>query len=246
MKKSERKAAIVTGASRGLGKRIALKLAEQAVDIVVNYVANKTEADNVVNEIRAKGGNAIAVQADVSIASDVERLFSAAITHFNKIHIIVNNAGIMITRPLGEFSEAEFDRQFSTNVKSVFLMMKLALGTLENNGRIINISSSVSRLMLPDYAVYSATKAAVEQMTRVLAKEAGAKGITVNCVLPGPMNTELFLKGKSEETIRNISGLSAFNRIGEVDDILPVILFLAGNDSQWITGQNIGVNGGMV
>lgn len=151
----------------------------------------------------------------------------------------------MITKPLKDFSEEEFDQQFNTNVKSVFLMMKIAAKKLENNGRIINISSSTSKLAMPAYSIYSATKSAVEQMTRIFAKEIGHRGITVNSVLPGPMNTELFLKGKSDELIDKIASLSAFNRIGNVEDIIPLILFLAKDDAQWITGQNIGANGGM-
>src|SRR5690606_19651178 len=154
-------------------------------------------------------------------------------------------AGIMMTKFLKDFSEEDFEKQFSINVKSVFLMMKKASETIEPNGRIINISSSTSRLMLPTYAIYSATKSAVEQMSRVFAKEIGSKGITVNSVLPGPIHTELFLEGKSEEMIKRIAGLSAFNRIGEVEDIVPVILFLCSEESQWITGQSIGINGGM-
>jgi 3-oxoacyl-[acyl-carrier protein] reductase len=123
--------------------------------------------------------------------------------------------------------------------------MKMASEKLEPNGRIINISSSTSRLMMPTYAIYSAAKSAVEQMTRVFAKEIGHKGITVNSVLPGPINTELFLNGKSDDLITRIASLSAFNRIGNVDDIIPIILFLSSNESQWVTGQSLGVNGGM-
>jgi 3-oxoacyl-[acyl-carrier protein] reductase len=151
----------------------------------------------------------------------------------------------MVTKLLKDFSEEEFDKQFSVNVKSVFLMMKKASEKLEQNGRIINISSSTSRLMMPAYAIYSATKSAVEQMTKVFAKEIGHKGITVNTVLPGPINTELFLNGKSEDLVTKIASLSAFNRIGNVEDIIPIILFLSSKESQWITGQSIGVNGGM-
>lgn len=246
MQKFENKVAIVTGASRGLGKQIAVQLAEQGARVVVNYASNKKEAEKTVREIIGNGGEAIAVQADVSLPADVAALYEAAISRYGKVDIVINNAGIMITKLLKEFSESEFDRQFSVNVKSVFLMLQKAGDVLEDGGRIINISSSTSRLMMPSYAVYSATKAAVEQMTRVFAKEVGNRGITVNSVLPGPMNTELFLEGKSEEVIQRISGLSVLNRIGEVEDMLPVILFLAGSDAQWITGQSIGVNGGMV
>lgn len=246
MQKFENKVAIVTGASRGLGKQIAVQLAEQGARVVVNYASNKQEAEKTVREIIGNGGEAIAVQADVSLPADVAALYEAAISSYGKVDIVINNAGIMITKLLKEFSESEFDRQFSVNVKSVFLMMQEAGDVLEDGGRIINISSSTSRLMMPSYAIYSATKAAVEQMTRVFAKEVGNRGITVNSVLPGPMNTELFLEGKSEEVIQRISGLSVLNRIGEVEDMLPVILFLARSDAQWITGQSIGVNGGMV
>lgn len=239
------KAAIVTGSSRGLGKRIALELAKNGANIIVNYNSNEAEAIDTLDEITAFGGKAIAVKADVSKSNDVKLLFNTAIQNFKKVDIVINNAGIMITKFLKDFSEDEFDQQFSINVKSVFLMMKYASEIVENNGRIINISSSTTRLMMPTYSFYSATKAAMEQMTRVFSKEIGHKGITVNTVLPGPMNTALFLEGKSEELINRIASLSAFNRIGEVEDITPLILFLCGEQAQWITGQNIGLNGGM-
>lgn len=239
------KTAIITGSSRGLGKKTAIALAKQGANVVVNYNSNEAEAEATVNEILSFEGNAIAIKADVSKSEAVNNLFEKTIAHYGKVDIVVNNAGIMITKFLKDFSEEEFDQQFSINVKSVFLMMKKASENLEQNGRIINISSSTSRLMMPGYSVYAATKAAVEQMTRVFAKEIGSKGITVNSVLPGPINTELFLKGKSDDLINRISSLSAFNRIGNVEDIIPIILFLSDNDSQWITGQNLGVNGGM-
>lgn len=241
----ENKTVIVTGASRGLGKQIALQFAKKGAAVVVNYSSAKEEAEQVVNEITLAGGRAISIQADVSKAADVERLFDETSLQFGAIDIVINNAGIMITKLLRDFSEAEFDRQFSINTKSVFLVLKQAVEKLENNGRIITISSSTSRLMMPAYSVYSATKAAVEQLSKVVAKEVGHRNITVNCVLPGPINTELFLNGKSEELIGRIAGLSAFNRIGETEDIVPVILFLASEDAQWITGQTIGANGGM-
>lgn len=241
----ENKTVIVTGASRGLGKQIALQFAKKGAAVVINYSSGKQEAETVVNEITTLGGRAISVQADVSNATDVQHLFDETIRQFGKIDIVINNAGIMITKLLRDFSEEEFDRQFSINTKSVFLVMKQSIEKLENNGRIITISSSTSRLMMPAYSVYSASKSAVEQLSKVVAKEIGHRNITVNCVLPGPINTELFLNGKSEELIERIAGLSAFNRIGETEDILPVILFLASEEAQWITGQTIGVNGGM-
>lgn len=239
------KTAIVTGSSRGLGKKAAMELAKSGANIVVNYNSNESEALATVHEVISNGRNAIAVNADVSNSEAVNYLFEKSIEQFGKIDIVVNNAGIMMTKFLKDFSEQEFDRQFSINVKSVFLMMKKASEKLAHNGRIINISSSTSRLMLPTYAIYSATKSAVEQMTRVFAKEIAPKGITVNSVLPGPIDTELFRNGKSDDVINRIAGLSAFNRIGNTADIIPIILFLSSDESQWITGQSIGINGGM-
>ena len=245
MTELKNKTAIVTGSSRGLGKKIAQELAKLGVNVVVNYNSNKDEAEQAVQEIIANGGNVIAVQADVSKSEGVKLLFDESLAYFGQVDIVINNAGIMMTKLLKDFSEDEFDKHFSINVKSVFLMMKMASERLNENGRIINTSSSTSRLAMPAYSVYSATKAAVEQMTRIFAKEIGNKGITVNSVLPGPMNTELFLKGKSAETIERIASQSVFNRIGNVEDIIPIILFLSCDEAQWITGQNIGVNGGM-
>jgi 3-oxoacyl-[acyl-carrier protein] reductase len=239
------KTAIITGASRGLGKEIALLLAAQGASVVINYAHNSEEAEKVVTQINTSGGRAIAIRADISNTADVTRLFDQTIEQLGKVDIVVNNAGIMITKPVKDTSEDDFDNQFRINVKSVFLTMKEAATKMENNGRIINISSSVTRLMMPGYATYAATKAAVEQMSRVFAKEIGTRGITVNSVSPGPLNTGLFLKGKTPETIQRIAGFSAFNRIGETTDIAPIILFLCGDDAHWITGQNIGCNGGM-
>lgn len=241
----EHKIAIVTGASRGLGKTIAKLLAKNGATVIVNYSANHQQAKNVIDEITQSNGKAIAIQADVSKAAEITKLIDQTIEKFGKIDILINNAGIMITKPIKDTSEEDFDNQFSINVKSVFLSMKEASTKMERNGRIINISSSVTRLMMPTYGTYSATKSAVEQMTRVFAKEIAGKGITVNSVSPGPLNTELFKKGKTEEVIERIAGLSAFNRIGETEDVAPIIMFLASDDSQWITGQNFGANGGM-
>lgn len=245
MNKLANKTAIVTGASRGLGKEIALLLAAHGAAVVINYANNNEEAKKVADSINTNGGRAIAIPADISDAAAVTRLFDQTIEQFGKVDIVVNNAGIMITKPVKDTTEEDFDQQFRINVKSIFLSMKEAAVKMAGNGRIINISSSVTRLMMPGYATYAATKAAVEQMSRVFAKEIGPKGITVNSVSPGPLNTELFLKDKTPELVQRIAGLSAFNRIGETEDIAPIILFLAGDDSHWITGQNIGCNGGM-
>lgn len=239
------KVAIITGASRGLGKSIAILLAKNGAKVIVNFSSNQEQADKVVNEINRSNGQAFAIKADISIPSEIAKLYDVTLEKFGKIDIVINNAGIMITKLTKDTTEEDFDKTFSINTKSVFFSMKEASAKMENNGRIINISSSVTRVMFPTYGAYSASKAAVEQMTKVFAKEIGTKGITANTISPGSINTELFLKGKSEDAISKIASMTAFNRIGETEDITPLILFLASEESKWITGQNFGINGGM-
>lgn len=239
------KVILVTGSSRGIGAAIALKLANAGAKIIVNYAGGKDAADEVVSEIIKQGGDAIALQADVSKSEDVKKLFEAAIAHYGKIDVLVNNAGIMITKLIKDTTDEDFTRQFDINVRGTFNTMREAATHLADNGSIINFSTSVNRIMMPTYATYVATKAAVEQLTRVFSKEVGARGINVNSVSPGPTNTELFTNGKPQEVIDRLASLSAFNRIGEPDDIAQVVVFLASDDAKWICAQNIGVNGGM-
>jgi 3-oxoacyl-[acyl-carrier protein] reductase len=238
------KVIIVTGSSKGIGAAIARTLAKQGATLIVNYAGGKAEAEKVVNEIITNRGQAIAVQADVSKSEDVKRLFDTAISSFGKVDVLINNAGIAIYKFIKDTTDEDFTRIFDINVKGVFNTMREASTRLADKGRVINFSSSVTRLMLPTYATYSATKAAVEQMTKVFAKEMGSRGITVNSVSPGPVNTELFTQGKTEETINRLASMSAFNRIGEPIDIANVISFLVSDNSQWVTAQNIGINGG--
>lgn len=244
MNKLKGKVIIITGSSRGIGLTIAKTLAENGANVVVNYSGSEETAKSVVNEILQSGGQAIAIKADVSKSEDVKRLFQKTIEKFEKIDVLINNAGIAIYKLIKDTTDEDFDRIFDINVKGVFNTMREASTLLADNGRIINFSSSVTRLMLPTYGTYSATKAAVEQLTRVFAKEVGTKGITVNSISPGPVNTELFKQGKNEEVIKRLASMSAFNRIGEPEDIAKIILFLVDDDSKWITGQNIGANGG--
>ncbi len=244
MKELHGKVAIVTGSSRGIGAQIVKTLAENGASVVINYASNREPAEKVVFEIESSGGNAIAVSADVSSSDSVKLMFDAAISRFGKIDILVNNAGAILYKRIQDTTDEDFDRIFSVNVKGTFNTLREAATRLEDGGRIINFSSSVTRLMLPTYGTYSATKGAVEQLTRVFAKEIGPRNITVNSVSPGPTNTELFTEGKSEEVINRLAGMSAFGRIGEPLDIARVVLFLASENAAWITGQNIPVNGG--
>lgn len=245
MNNVKNKVTIVTGASRGIGAEVAKTLANAGAIVVVNYAGNKASADEVVNDITANGGKATAIQADVSKPADVKRLFDETIATFGRVDVLINNAGVAIYKLLAETTDEEFDRQFNTNVKGVFNTLREAATRLADNGTVINFSTSVNRIMLPTYSTYVATKSAVEQLTRVFAKEVGKRNINVNSISPGPTSTELFLNGKSEETIARLASLSAFNRIGRPEDIASVVLFLASEEAKWISGQNIGVNGGM-
>lgn len=239
------KIAIVTGASKGIGATVARTLAGAGASVVVNYAGSKDAAEEVVSDITAAGGTAVAIQGDVSKPGDVKSLFAQTISHFGRVDILVNNAGVMITKQIAETTDEEFDKQFNTNVKGVFNTLREAATYLADNGSVLNFSTSVNRIMLPGYATYVATKAAVEQLTRVFAKEVGKRGINVNSISPGPTNTELFTNGKSEETISRLASLSAFNRIADPQDIANVVLFLVSDEAKWISAQNIGANGAM-
>ena len=244
MKNLKNKVILVTGASRGIGAEVATKLAEQGAKIIVNYAGSKPDAEKVVSQIKSIGGDAISIQADVSKSEEVKLLFDTSIEHFGKIDVLVNNAGIMITKFIKDTSDDDFTKQFDVNVRGVFNTLREASNKLADNGSIINFSTTVNRLILPTYGTYVATKSAVEQLTRVLSKEIG-RGINVNSISPGPTNTELFVKGKPQEVIDRLASMNPFGRIGETDDIANIVAFLASDEAKWINAQNIGVNGGM-
>lgn len=238
------KVAIVTGSSRGIGEQIARALSRAGAKLVINYSSNAVAAERIAAEMRALASEAIAVKADVSKAGEVKALFDAAIAQFGKVDILVNNAGAILYKRVQDTSDEDFARIFNINVNGVFYALREAATRLSDGGRIINLSSSVTRLMLPTYGAYSASKAAVEQLARVFAKEVGHRGITVNSVAPGPTDTELFTEGKNEEIIKRLASMAALGRIGEPEDIARVVLFLAGDEAGWVTAQNLGVNGG--
>jgi 3-oxoacyl-[acyl-carrier protein] reductase len=239
------KVILVTGASRGIGAAVAQHLAAAGAKVIVNYAGRRADAEATVQSILEKGGEAFAVRADVSKPDEVKVLFDTSIERFGRIDVLINNAGILIYKLIRDTTDEEFTRQFEINVRGTFNTLREAATRLADNGTIINFSSSTTRMMLPTYGTYVATKGAVEQLTRVFAKEVGARGINVNAVLPGPTNTELFLVGKTQETLDRLAALNAFNRIGEPEDIARIIVFLAGDDAKWISGQTIGLNGAM-
>ncbi len=237
--------AIVTGGSRGIGAAIARRLAQDGIAVAINYASGRDAADALV-AIEAAGGHAIAVQADLVDPATPSLLFDAAERAFGGVDILVNNAGVMELGPLAEMTDAAFARQMSINLESVFRSLREAARRLRDGGRIVNFSSSVVGLYQPGYGVYAATKAAVEAMTHILAKELGGRRITVNAVAPGPVETRLFMDGKSEQQVRAIAAMNPFGRLGQPDDIAGVVAFLAGPDSGWINGQIIRANGGVI
>lgn len=245
MSNIQNKVILVTGSSKGIGREVAILLAKNGAKIIVNHSNSQQEADETVDEIQKNGGEAIAIKADVSDKDQVTRLFDKSIEVFGKIDVLVNNAGTMISKKLKDSTQQDFTKQFDVNVKGVFNTLQEADSKLADNGIIINFSSSTTKLMLPTYAIYSATKAAVEQMTRVYSKEIG-RGISVNAIAPGATETELFMNGKSQEQIEKLSAMNAFNRLAKPIDIAKVVLFLANDDSKWISGQVIGANGALV
>jgi 3-oxoacyl-[acyl-carrier protein] reductase len=243
-----RQVAIVTGASRGIGAAIAHRLSKDGYAVVVNYAGSADEAGKVVDSILASGGQASAVQADVSDAGAVRHLFDETLRVHGRVDVLVNNAGIMppTLPPLADTDDDTFDSLFSVNVKGSFNTMREAAARLHVGGRIVNFSTSVIGLALPGYAVYAATKAAIEVMTNILAKELRGKQITVNAVAPGPTATALFLNGKSPEVIDRLAKAAPLERLGQPEDIANAVALLVSRDGGWINGQTLRANGGIV
>ncbi|NHF68042.1 SDR family oxidoreductase [Xanthomonas hortorum] len=240
------KVAIVTGASGGIGAAIAERLGRDGFIVVVNYAGNAASAEAVSANIEAAGGRAVAAQADISDAQAVRRMFDSAETAFGGVDVLINTAGIMTLATIAESDDALFDRQIAINLKGTFNTLREAATRLREGGRIVNFSSSVVQLLQPTYGVYAATKAAVEAMTPILAKELRGRNITVNAVAPGPTATNLFLDGKPQELIDRLARLAPLERLGQPNDIADVVAFLAGPDGGWVNGQTLRANGGII
>jgi 3-oxoacyl-[acyl-carrier protein] reductase len=238
------KTALVTGAATGIGKAIAGALAAAGTRVVVNHPHTPEPAAAVVADIQAAGGSALAVAADISDRAEYQAMVQRLLGEYGRWDVLVNNAAVAVTKPFPQITQEEFDRSFAVNVKGVFHGLQLAWDHLADKGRIITISSSTTALMLPGYAVYDATKGAVEQFTHILAKEFGPRGITVNAVSPGATETETYRLGKSEQFLASLEAMSAFGRLGRPADIAAVVAFLASDGAGWVTAQNIRVNGG--
>ena len=239
-----RPVAIVTGASRGIGAAIAQRLAEDGYRIVVNYASNEAEAHRLVAILHATGHGAIAVQADVSQPDQVRALFDAAERELGPVEVLVNNAGVLQTMPLADTSDELFARTFAINVQGTFNTLREAARRLKDGGRIVNFSTTVLAMKLPGYAIYSASKAAVETMSGVFAKELRGRRIRVNTVAPGPVATELFFSGKTQEQIEQFARMPPLERLGEPGDIARIVSFLVSEESGWVNGQVLRANGG--
>ncbi|HEX4221624.1 MAG TPA: SDR family oxidoreductase [Pseudonocardiaceae bacterium] len=240
------KTALVTGAATGIGKVIAARFAAEGAAVVVNHPHTPELAEAVVDGIKAEGGTAMAVAADIRDRSEYEAMINGLLAEYGRWDILVNNAAVAITKPFATITEEEFDHSFAVNVKGVFHGLQLAWDHLADGGRIITLSSSTTGLMLPGYAVYDATKGAVEQFTHILSREFGPRGITINTVSPGATETETYRTGKDAAFLSRLESMSVFGRLGRPAEIASVVTFLASDEAGWVTAQNIRVNGGTV
>ena len=248
MSKLNNQVAVVTGASKGIGAGIAKALAAEGASVVVNYASSKEDADRVVSEIAKAGGKALAVQGDVSKATDVGRIFAETKKAFGRLDVLVNNAAIYQFAPIEQITEDHFDRQFDINVKGLILATQEAVKHFgPGGGSIVNISSTASIATPPGSSVYSATKAAVDAVTHVLAKELGPKNIRVNAISPGPVETEgLRAAGViGSDLLKDFQARTPLGRIGQPQDIAPIAVFLASPDSGWLTGETLLASGGL-
>jgi 3-oxoacyl-[acyl-carrier protein] reductase len=246
MTNKSNRVAIVTGASRGIGAAVAERLAADGLTVVINYAGDVKSAEALAKKIEARGGRALTAKADVSDPGAVRGMFDAAEAAFGGVDVLVNNAGIMKLASIADSDDALFDQQVAINLKGSFNAMREAAKRLRDGGRIVNFSTSVVGIKLETYGVYAATKAAIETMTAILSKEMRGRSITVNAVAPGPVGTELFLNGKSQELIDHMAKMNPLQRLGTPQDIAATVSFLAGPDGGWINGQVLRANGGMV
>ena len=234
--------AVVTGASAGIGRAIAERLAQEGATVVVNYGTSADKARAVVAGIESKGGKAIAVQADMSRIADARRLIQETVQRFGRLDILVNNAGMALFKPLIETTEQEFDRVFALNTRGPYFTMQEAAKVIEDGGRIVNISTDGTHMGFPGVTAYLASKGALEQITKGLAHELASKGVTVNTVSPGFTETAM-LPDAFRETGAEMSPLK---RLGTPEDIADVVLFIISDQARWLTGQNIHASGGVV
>ncbi len=240
------KVAVVTGARANLGRGFAEALAKHGADVVVHYHREETrdQAEETARLVEAQGTRAALVQGDLGQTETVKRTFDTAFENFGRLDILVNNAGQIVKKPIAEVTDEDLERMININTRGTFLCMREAARRISDNGRIINIGTSLLAGMAPNYSAYAGTKATMEEVTRMGARELGERGITVNTISPGPVDTPFFHSQETPETTEFAANLSVLNRLGQISDIVPVVEFLALPSSQWITGQTIWINGG--
>lgn len=240
------KVAIVTGARANFGRAFAEALAKHGADVVVHYHRAETrdQAEETARMVAAQGARAALVQGDLGQTETVMRTFDTAFENFGRLDIVINNAGAIVKKPIAEVTDADLEQMININTRGTFLCMREAARRISDNGRIINIGTSLLAGMAPNYAAYAGTKATMEEVTRMGARELGGRGITVNTISPGPFDTPFFHSQETPETTQFASNLSVAGRLGQISDLVPLVEFLASPGSQWITGQTIWINGG--
>lgn len=240
--------AIVTGASANLGAMFARQLAADGAKVMVHYNSahKQREAETVVSQIHDAGGDAMAFRADLTRPSEVARLIDATLHAFGRWDVLVNTAGMIVRKPVSEFTEEEFDQLFAVNAKAPFFLMKEAATRMADNGRILNLITTVVAVTAPTYGGYAGSKSPVEHFTKALAKEIGGRGITVNCVAPGPLKTSFFYPAETDHNLAWLKSMSVNGDIGEPTDIVPLVRFLVSSEARWITAQTVYANGGLI
>jgi NAD(P)-dependent dehydrogenase (short-subunit alcohol dehydrogenase family) len=240
------KVAVVTGSARNMGRAFAEAFAHRGADVVVHHhgATSRADAERTAELVRGHGVRALVVAGDLADTAVVRRLFDETFAAFGRVDIVVNNAGMIVKKPFVEITEDDFDRSFGINAKAAFFTMQEAARRIADDGRIINIGTTLLAASTPFYSVYAGSKAPLEDFTRALAKEIGKRGVTVNVVAPGPIDTEFYHAQESPQAVAYATNASVAGRLGRVDDIVPVVEFLASPRSQWVTGQTLFVNGG--
>ncbi|KAG0303592.1 hypothetical protein BGZ98_006488 [Dissophora globulifera] len=239
------KVAFITGSAKNMGKAFAIGLAKRGCDIVIHHRKDPVEAEVVARTIQAVGRKSLIVQGDLTSVSVVEQIFTQIMAAFGRIDIVINNAGMVLKKPLAVTSEAEYDRLFSINTKVPYFIMQQCAKYMADNGRVINMATTLVSVTTPLYSAYAGSKAALEHFTRAFAKEVGSRGITVNTVAPGPLDTPFFYGEETDDAVAHFKSMTPAGRLGDVSDVTPVVEFLASPESRWVTAQTIFVNGGL-